>query len=114
MSYNSFMMPYIYVGVANTTSYFESLSVGMMIQGEQKVYTNTPIIPKSQLILFANEQDTVKWRFIMFTDPDSKMYKILMGCGFTLFILGLIIVKKHRDEKREDEKMRPRINFDYF
>ena len=50
----------------------------------------------------------------MFTDPGEKMYYILIGCGMVLVILGIIIVAKHNEEKREDEKMRPRINFDYF
>ena len=55
MSYNSLMMPYIYIGVGETSNYFESMSVGMAIDGDPKVFTNTPIIPKSQLILYAND-----------------------------------------------------------
>lgn len=58
MSYNSFMMPYIYLGVGKTSNYFESMTVGVTINGENKMYTNTPIVPKSQLILYANEGET--------------------------------------------------------
>ena len=50
----------------------------------------------------------------MFTDPGDKMYLILLGCGIVLIILGIIIVAKHNEEKREDETLRPRINFDFF
>ena len=114
MSYNSLMMPYIYLGVGQTSNYFESMTVGMAIKGETKVFTNTPIIPKSQLILYANDRDTLEWSFIMFTDPGDKMYLILLGCGIVLVVLGIIIVVKHNEEKREDERLRPRINFDYF
>lgn len=114
MSYNSLMMPYIYLGVGETSNYFESMSVGMAIKGESKVFTNTPIIPKSQLILYANDKDTVDWTFIMFTDPGQKMYAILFGCGIVLVVLGIIIVVKHNEEKHEDERLRPRINFDFF
>lgn len=108
------MMPYIYLGVGQTSNYFESMTVGMAIKGETKVFTNTPIIPKSQLILYANDRDTLEWSFIMFTDPGDKMYLILLGCGIVLVVLGIIIVVKHNEEKREDERLRPRINFDYF
>ena len=47
MSYNSLMMPYIYLGVGKTSNYFLSLTVGLSINGEAKIYANTPIIPKS-------------------------------------------------------------------
>lgn len=114
MSYNSLMMPYIYLGVGETSNYFESMSVGLAINGESKVFTTTPIIPKSQLILYANDQEPVDWNFIMFTDPGEKMYLILLGCGIVLVVLGIIIVVKHNEEKHEDERLRPRINFDFF
>lgn len=108
------MMPYIYIGVSQTSNYFESLSVGHSIRGESKVYTNTPIIPKSQLILYASDEETYNWSFIMFTDPGKKMYAILMCCGVVLILLGIMILVKYYEEKREDEKMRPIFNFDYF
>lgn len=114
MTYNSFMMPYIYLGVSNTSNYFESISAGTSINGESKIFLNTPVIPKSQLILYANNKEPIKWTWIMFTDPGIKMYRILVGCGVCLFFLGIIILVKYFEEKREDEKMRPIFNFDYF
>jgi len=50
----------------------------------------------------------------MFTNPNEKMWFILIGCGVILFVLGIIIVIFHNEEKKEDEKKKPKINFDYF
>ena len=57
-SYNSLQMPYAYLGVGRSNNYVETFTAAYSIQGERSIRVWTPIIPNSQLIIFAPEMDT--------------------------------------------------------
>lgn len=52
-SYNSLSLPYCYLGVGRSNNYVETFTAAFSIAGQRSIRVWTPIIPNSQLIIFA-------------------------------------------------------------
>jgi integrin alpha FG-GAP repeat containing protein 1 len=52
-AYNSLQMPYCYLGVGRSNNYVETFTAAFSISGQRSIRVWTPIIPNSQLIIFA-------------------------------------------------------------
>ena len=65
----SLRTPYWYTGVGKTNSYFENFWAATGIDGirAEKVYT--PIIPNSQLVVFAEENVGTSWGLDLLVSP---------------------------------------------
>lgn len=64
----------------------------------------TPIIPNSQLIIFAPEADQNNWTLELFINPTSSLVLIIIACLICLIVIGLVIIILHWGEKNEDKK----------
>jgi len=71
----------------------------------------SPIIPNSQLYVLANNQDSEKWQLELFINPDKTLVLIVIMALAFLVVIGVVIVVMHVQEKKEDSKNRPQIDF---
>ena len=97
-------MPYSYLGVGRSNNYVESFTAAYSVAGERSIRVWTPIIPNSQLIIFAPEMDTTNWTLELFINPTSSLALIVIACGICLFIIGVVIIILHIGEKKDDKK----------
>lgn len=104
-SYNSLLPPYVHLGIGKSNNYIESLNTGFSILHENKyqIFLKTPIIPNSQMITFATNASSTKWKTELFTKPDQNLYLIMFGCAFLLFVIGVIVTVLHINEKSADK-----------
>ncbi|CDW88409.1 UNKNOWN [Stylonychia lemnae] len=112
-AYNSIQMPYCYLGVGRSNNYVESFTAAYSIEGERSIRVWTPIIPNSQLIIFAPEQNVNNWTLELFINPTSSLALIVIACLICLFIIGVVIIILHIGEKKEDQKNKQKA-FDYL
>ena len=73
----------------------------------------TPIIPNSQLIVFAGSESESDWGLELFISPTQKMWMIVGAVVLILIMIGTIILVLHCQEKAEDKKQREKL-IDYF
>lgn len=73
----------------------------------------TPIIPNSQLIVFANGASVNDWGLELFISPTKQLYIIVLCCAVSLLAIGIAIITLHCREKQEDRKKREQ-HFDFF
>lgn len=71
----------------------------------------TPIIPNSQLIVFA--PDSQDWGLELFMSPAKTLYMVVACCFVICLILGMAIIALHCQEKQEDRRKKQH-NFDFF
>ena len=112
-AYNAIQMPYAYLGVGRSNNYVESFTAAYSIDGERSIRIWTPIIPNSQLIIFAPEQNVNNWTLELFINPTSSLALIVIACLICLFIIGVVIIILHIGEKKEDQKNKQKA-FDYL
>jgi integrin alpha FG-GAP repeat containing protein 1 len=112
-SYNALQMPYSYIGVGRSNNYIESFTAAYSIDGQRSIKVWTPIIPNSQLIIFAPEADTNNWSLELFINPTSSLALIVIACLICLVIIGIVIIILHIGERKEDQKNKQKA-FDYF
>ena len=106
-------MPYSYIGVGRSNNYIESFTAAYSINGERSIRVWTPIIPNSQLIIFAPEANPTNWYLELFINPTSSLSLIVIACAICLFIIGLVVIILHVGEKNEDKKNKQKA-FDYL
>jgi len=106
-------MPYSYLGVGRSNNYVESFNAATSIRGERAIRVWTPIIPNSQLIIFAQEKETVLWGLELFINPTSSLAIIVIACLICLIIIGVVIIILHIGEKQEDKRNKQKA-FNYF
>ena len=66
----------------------------------------TPIIPNSQLIIFANGDETSDWALELFISPTTKLYLVVLCGAISLVLIGVWICVLEYNEKQEDRKKR--------
>lgn len=106
-------MPYVYLGVGRSNNYVESFTAAFSINGQRSIRYWTPIIPNSQLIVFATEANTNNWNLDLFISPTDSLALIVVACLICLVIIGLVIIILHIGEKNEDKKNKQKA-FDYL
>jgi integrin alpha FG-GAP repeat containing protein 1 len=106
-------MPYSYLGVGRSNNYVETFTAAFSIGGTRSIRVWTPIIPNSQLIIFAPESDQNNWTLELFINPTSSLVQIIIACLICLIIIGLVIIILHMGEKQEDKKNKQKA-FDYL
>ena len=112
MSYNSLMLPYVYMGLGRSNNFIESFNVAYSINNQlDQVKVFTPIIPNSQMFILANNKYADKWTLELFINPNKTIYMIVVACGVILVATGIVIIVLHIKEKQEDSKNRPQIDF---
>lgn len=97
-------MPYSYLGVGRSNNYVETFTAATSINGLRSIRVWTPIIPNSQLIIFAVEADTDYWNLELFINPTSSLALIVIACLICLFIIGVVIIMLHIREKQDDKR----------
>lgn len=60
-AYLALQTPYAYLGVGRSNNYVESFTAAFSIEGTRAIRVWTPIIPNSQLIVFAAEANVLNW-----------------------------------------------------
>ena len=73
----------------------------------------TPIIPNSQLIIYAPDNTASNWWLELFINPTSSLALIVIACAVCLVIIGMVIIVLHVGEKTEDKKNKQKA-FDYL
>jgi len=109
----SLQLPYAFLGIGRSNNYVENFYAAMGINGKRAEHMWTPIIPNSQLIIFANSNDETNWGLELFISPTTSLYLIVMVCAVCLVVIGLAIIWLHCKEKQEDAKKREQ-HFDFF
>ena len=112
-AYLALEMPYSYLGVGRSNNYVETFTAALSIGVARSVRVWTPIIPNSQLIIFAPEGDQNAWTLELFINPTSSLVQIIIACLICLIIIGLVIIILHMGEKQEDKKNKQKA-FDYL
>ena len=111
--YMSLQLPYAFIGIGRSNNYVENFYAAFGIDGKRIEKMWTPIIPNSQLIIFANGTDENVWGLELFISPTAALYLIVMVCAVCLVAIGLAIIWLHCKEKQEDAKKREQ-HFDFF
>lgn len=106
-------MPYVYLGVGRSNNYIESFTAAQSIEGKRSIRVWTPIIPNSQLYIFAPDAGTTNWNLELFINPTSSLALIVISCVICLFIIGVVIIILHIGEKQEDSKNKQKA-FDFL
>lgn len=112
-SYLALQAPYAYLGVGRSNNYVENFYAAFSIGGGRPIRVWTPIIPNSQLIIFAPEANPDNWTMELFINPTSSLVLIVIACLVCLIIIGLVIIILHVGEKNEDKKNKQKA-FDYL
>jgi len=112
-SYLSCQLPYYYQGIGKTNNYIETFYATTSMGGTRAEQMWTPIIPNSQLIVFAGSSSESDWGIELFISPTQKMWMIVGSVVVVLVLIGTIILVLHCQEKAEDRKHRDRL-IDYF
>jgi len=97
-------MPYAYLGIGRSNNYIETFTAAYSIGGSRSIRIWTPIIPNSQLIIFAPEENVNNWTLELFINPTSSLALIVIACVICLVIIGIVIIILHVGEKKEDQK----------
>lgn len=106
-------MPYSFVGIGRSNNYIESFYAAVSIKGKRAVRMWTPIIPNSQMVVFANAEIVSSWGLELFINPTSSLYIIVFTCAICLLVIGVTIITLHCQEKGEDRRKREQ-HFDFF
>jgi integrin alpha FG-GAP repeat containing protein 1 len=101
------------MGIGRSNNYVESFTAAFAIGGKRSIRVWTPIIPNSQLFVFASEANADNWTLELFINPTSSLALIVIACLICLVIIGLVIIILHVGEKNEDKKNKQKA-FDYL
>jgi integrin alpha FG-GAP repeat containing protein 1 len=112
-AYNAIQMPYSYLGIGRSNNYVETFTAAYSTELHRSIRVWTPIIPNSQLIIFAPEKDAPNWSLELFINPTSSLALIVIACLICLVIIGVVIIILHIGEKKEDQKNKQKA-FDYL
>lgn len=107
------MLPYSFLGIGRSNNYVESFHAATSYRGKLVSRVWTPIIPNSQLIVFANGDDTSEWDLELFISPTTKLYLVVFCGAVSLVVIGVWICALEYNEKQEDRKKREQ-HFDFF
>lgn len=88
-------LSYFYTGVGKTNNYLETFYAANAIGGTRAEKMWTPIIPNSQLMVFANNEKENDWGLELFVSPTQKMWMIVASVILVLIIIGAIIIVLH-------------------
>ena len=106
-------MPYSFIGVGRSNNYVENFYAAISINGKRAMRMWTPIIPNSQLVVFANADAVETWGLELFINPTSALFLIVLTCAVCLAAIGVAIIVLHCQEKQEDRRKREE-HFDFF
>ena len=87
--------------------------VASSVEGRKSERMWTPIIPNSQLIVFADSHVVDNWALELFISPTQQLYLIVASCCLGLVVIGIVIIVLHCKEKQEDKRKRD-TNFDFL
>ena len=105
----SLKMPYAFLGIGRSNNYIETFTATTSVDGKRANRMWTPIIPNSQLIVFAETSETQSiesWGVELFISPTASLYLIVLVCCVCLLVIGVAIVMLHCREKKEDDDKR--------
>lgn len=71
-SYGALLPPYSHTGIGRSNNYIESFvsAASFIFENKYSILMKTPIIPNSQLVVFANNGAKEYWQMELFTNPD--------------------------------------------
>eukprot|EP00357_Protocruzia_adherens_P027054 CAMPEP_0115005222 /NCGR_PEP_ID=MMETSP0216-20121206/19726_1 /TAXON_ID=223996 /ORGANISM="Protocruzia adherens, Strain Boccale" /LENGTH=636 /DNA_ID=CAMNT_0002371473 /DNA_START=46 /DNA_END=1956 /DNA_ORIENTATION=- len=101
--YTALQTPYIMFGVGRTNNYFTKFNAAAPINSDDYDHEWTPIIPKSQLIIYADGLDASDWTLETILNPTEQAFIIMLCSLSALFILGIVILCLHKVEKGENQ-----------
>jgi integrin alpha FG-GAP repeat containing protein 1 len=88
-------LPYSFLGIGRSNNYVETFFAATSYQGELTQRMWTPIIPNSQMIVFANGGETSDWGLELFMSPTKMLYLIVACCCVLCVIIGIAIIVLH-------------------
>jgi len=77
-----------------SNNYAENFRAATSIRGKRSTQMWTPIIPNSQLIVFASPGDST-WTLEMLIDPTKQLYIIMLVCLAAVIVIGIVIIILH-------------------
>lgn len=78
-----------------SNNYAENFRAATSIKGKRETTMWTPVIPNSQLIVFAGSTETSKWTLEMLIDPTKQLYIIMLVCLAAIIVIGIVIIVLH-------------------
>lgn len=99
-NHGTLQLPFSTTGLGRTNNYIEDLNVGYPAYGMR--YQWTPIIPNSQLILLAQEEE--EWKIETLLKDNSRVYDMIYISILCLLGMGLLIGFLNWRENQEDKR----------
>ena len=61
------------------------------------------------MIVFSDKtsDDVQNWDVALVMKPDQNLFLIMISCALLLFIIGIVIIVLHVDERSEDQRNKP-------
>jgi hypothetical protein len=81
-----------------SNNYAENFRVATSQKGKLAEQMWTPVIPNSQLIVFATPGDS-NWKIEMLIDPTKQLFVIMIICAAAVTVIGIVIIILHCKEK---------------
>lgn len=94
-------VPFVHFGLGKINHYVENFEVRVP---RTKNWSNTwsPIIPNSQLMVYAPAGTENNWKISIFINPTSAMWFIFISTCVVLAVILLVILWLHYKEKNND------------
>lgn len=92
----------MHFGLGKINHYVEDFRVGINKETDW-TYKWTPVIPNSQLIVFAAPSDAFQWDINIFINPSAAMMFIFISTIVVLFAIGVIILYLHFKERKNND-----------
>ncbi|PFH53586.1 hypothetical protein AMATHDRAFT_137318 [Amanita thiersii Skay4041] len=115
-SYHSLQTPYSFFGLGRTNNYIENLFVGTTVHSKEHYINMEGVIPNSRVVILPSSDSSDTWKRELFLRPGEWIPWVTLAVVGSMFLLAIIVLVLHMNEKREDELERRRashhINFD--
>jgi integrin alpha FG-GAP repeat containing protein 1 len=93
----------VHFGLGKINHYVEDFSIGIN-KATEWTNTWTPIIPNSQLIIYAAPAANYKWAINIFINPSSAITFIFFSTILVLLVIGVIIIYLHFKERKNNDE----------
>ena len=97
-------VPFAHFGLSKINHYVENFTIGIP---KTTSWTSswTPIIPNSQLIIYASPSQSYDWKIDIFINPTSAIWFIFISTIVVLAIIGFIIAYLHFKERKNQDNL---------
>lgn len=103
--FSKLCLPFAHYGLAKINNYVEYFQAGINLESDWNHYWS-PVIPNSQLIVYADPDNSFEWKLNVFINPTSAMTVIFISTVAVLLVIGSIVIYMHFKEKKMDKKFR--------